>query len=230
MPGPSEECLWGGTLMSSSNWGNIPDWAYDIARTLMQSLNTVDPLTFNHCSRVGEMSRKLARDAGLNEFEQKLAEFAGLFHDIGKMGISQQIIAKPGKLEPKELDIMRSHPVLSEEIIKPLTKHLFFKEILPAIRGHHERVDGEGYPDKLIGDKVPLLARIILVVDTYDAMSQTRSYRKGLPDDIVYAELKRCSGTQFDPTLVRIFLQAHKTWKNQQVEIETFDKIIKKVA
>lgn len=214
----------------SSSWGNIPEWAYDVARALMQSLNTVDPLTYQHCTRVGEMARKLARDSGLNEYEQKLAEFAGLFHDIGKIGISQEIIAKPGKLEPKELDIMRNHPVLSEEIVKPLAKHLFFSEILPAIRGHHERVDGEGYPDKIIGDRIPLLARIILVVDTYDAMSQTRAYRKGLPDDIIYAELKRCSGTQFDSQIVRMFLQAHKNWGQQPVDQETVHKLIKKVA
>jgi putative nucleotidyltransferase with HDIG domain len=214
----------------SSNWGNVPEWAYDAAHALMQSLNTVDPLTYQHCTRVGEMARKLARDSGLNDYQQKLAEFSGLFHDIGKIGISQEIIAKPGKLEPKELDIMRNHPVLSEEIIKPLSKHAFFNELLPAIRGHHERVDGEGYPDKLMSDKVPLLARIILVVDTYDAMSQTRAYRKGLPDDIIYAELKRCSGTQFDAHLVRMFLQAHRSWQNQPTDQETAHKLIKKVA
>lgn len=215
----------------SSSWGNIPDWAYEAARALMASLNAVDPMTYQHCTRVGEMSRKLARDAGLNEFEQKLAEFAGLFHDIGKIGISQDIIAKPGKLDPKELDIMRNHPLLSEEIIKPLAKASpFFSQLLPAIRGHHERMDGEGYPDKILGDRIPILARIILVVDTYDAMSQTRAYRKGLPDEIVYAELKRCAGTQFDPQLVRIFLQAHSGWAQQGAEVETLHRLIKKVA
>jgi putative nucleotidyltransferase with HDIG domain len=214
----------------SQKWGNIPEWAYDAARALMQSLNAVDPVTYQHCCRVGEYSRKLARDSGLNEYEQKLAEFAGLFHDLGKIGISQEIIAKPGKLEPKELDIMKNHPVMSEDILKPLAKHPFFQELLPAVRGHHERMDGEGYPDKLLGERIPLLARIILIVDTYDAMSQTRSYRKGLPDDIIYAELKRCSGTQFDAHLARMFLQAHKGWAAQPIEQDTLQKLIKKVA
>lgn len=215
----------------SQNWGNVPEWAYEAARALMASLNAVDPMTYQHCLRVGEMSRKLARDVGLNEYEQKLAEFAGLFHDIGKIGISQDIIGKPGKLDPKELDIMRNHPVISEEIVRPLAGHPFFKQILPAIRGHHERVDGEGYPDKSIGDSIPLLARVILVVDTYDAMSQTRAYRKGLPDDVVYAELKRYAGTQFDAHLVRTFLQAHASWKTQEkADAETFERLIKKVA
>ncbi|MBX2986935.1 MAG: HD domain-containing protein [Bdellovibrionaceae bacterium] len=209
------------------SWGQIPEWTYEAAKALMASLNTVDPLTYQHCLRVGEMSRKLARDAGLNEFEQKIAEFSGMFHDIGKIGISQEIIAKPGKLDPKELDIMRNHPILSEDIIKPLAVHDFFARLLPNIRGHHERMDGEGYPDRLMGEDVPLIARVILVVDTYDAMSQTRAYRKGLPDEVVYAELKRCAGTQFDAQLVRIFLQAHATWKNQEDEAETKAKIIK---
>lgn len=221
------------------SWGDIPGWAMSTANALMESLNAVDPLTYNHCCRVGDMSRKLARDAGLNEYEQKIAEFAGIFHDIGKVGISQEIIAKPGKLDPKELDIMRNHPLISEQIIKPLGEaHQFFKEVLPAIRAHHERIDGEGYPDRLIGERIPLLSRVILVVDTYDAMSQTRSYRKGLPDEIIYSELKRCAGTQFDPQLIRIFLQAHKTWNAVETEPNSFKEYkefahefnIKKVA
>ncbi len=212
-------------------WGDIPDWVYPAVQSIMSSLYIVDPTTFYHCARVGELSRHLARDAGLNEFEQKVAEFAGLLHDIGKIGISQDIIAKPGKLDPKEMDIMRSHPVLSEEVVRPLAHHSFFKFVLPAIRGHHERFDGEGYPDKTVGEQIPLLSRVILIVDTYDAMSQTRAYRKGLPDEIVYAELKRCSGTQFDPQLARVFLEAHPNWSiRPDNETETFDKIIKKIA
>lgn len=214
----------------SQIWGNIPDWAYPAVKSLMASLNIVDPVTYEHCLRVGEMARKLARDAGLNEYEQKVAEFSGLLHDIGKMGISQEIIAKPGRLDPKEMDIMRSHPVLSEDVVRPLTSIPFFKSLLPGVRGHHERFDGEGYPDKMVGERIPLLARVILIVDTYDAMSQTRAYRKGLPDDIVYAEIKRCAGTQFDPQLVRIFLQAHASWKTQEADKETEHLIIKKIA
>lgn len=214
----------------SSSFGDIPAWAYEAAQALMQSLKVVDPATYAHCCRVGEMSRKLARDAGLNEYQQKLAEFAGLFHDIGKIGVSQAIITKPGKLDENEQLIMQSHPVLSEQIVKPLSVHSFFAEILPGIRGHHERVDGTGYPDKKRGDEVPLLARIILVVDTYDAMSQTRAYRKGLPVEVVYAELKRCAGTQFDSQLVNIFLQAHKTWQKQDVDQDTLNEVIKRVA
>lgn len=213
----------------SSLWGDVPAWAYESARALMQSLKLVDPVTYAHCCRVGEMSRKLGRDSGLNEYEQKLAEFAGLFHDIGKIGISQAIIAKPGKLDPEEFQIMKTHSELSEQIIKPLCTDKFFAQILPAVRGHHERIDGTGYPDKKRGDEVPLLSRIVLVVDTYDAMTETRAYRKGLPIDVVYAELKRYSGTQFDSQLVNTFLQAHKFWDAQICDQETFH-LIKRAA
>lgn len=212
-----------------SSWGDVPDWAFDSAQSLIQCLKSVDPVTAAHCCRVGELSRKLAEAAGLNEYEQRMAEFSGLFHDIGKIGVSQEIIAKPGKLDPREISLMKEHPVLSEKIIEPLAFHDFFKEILPAIRGHHERVDGQGYPDKLRGDEVPLLARVILIVDTYDAMSETRAYRKGLPVDVVYAELLKFSGTQFDAQLTKIFLQAHPTWSPGQ-DPETENRLIKRVA
>ena len=212
------------------SWGNIPDWSYESVRALLEALKSVEPSTYYHCLRVGEYSRKLAREAGLNEYEQKVAEFAGMLHDIGKIGIERSVLLKPGKLDPHELDIMRNHSVISEQIIKPLEATPFFKEIIPAVRGHHERLDGEGYPDKLMGDEIPLISRVILVVDTYDAMSENRIYRKGLPDDIIYAELKRCTGTQFDRDLVSTFLAAHPRWKNENGDEATIYHIHKKVA
>ena len=211
-------------------WGDIPDWSYDSVRSLLEALKAVEPSTYHHCLRVGEYSRKLSVAMGLNEFEQKVAEFSGLLHDIGKIGIDRNVLLKPGKLDPHELDIIRSHSIISEEIVKPFESHPFFKQIVPAVRGHHERLDGEGYPDKLMGDEIPLMSRIILVVDTYDAMSEDRIYRKGLPDDIIYSELKRCSGSQFDPQLVKIFLSVHASWKKEQSDKETYHQIIKKVA
>lgn len=213
------------------SWGNIPNWANKAALALMQSLNYVEPLTYEHCCRVGVLSRKLALSMGLNEYEQALAEYSGLFHDIGKIGIGQDIIGKPGKLDPRELDIMRNHPVISEAILKPLSDNeTFFRALLAPVRGHHERVDGEGYPDKLMGDKIHILSRVILIVDTYDAMSQTRPYRKGLPDEVIYSELKRCSGTQFDAHIVKIFLEAQKYWNQETSTENSIVHFIKKSA
>lgn len=216
-------------LGGSMAWGDIPDWAYDSVHSLLQALNSVEPTTYQHCLRVGEYCKKLSVDAGLNEFEQKVAEFSGLLHDIGKIGIEKEVLLKPSKLDPREQDIMRNHSVISEQIIKPLAAHPFFKQILPAVRGHHERLDGEGYPDKLAGEEIPLISRIILVVDTYDAMAENRVYRKGLPDDIIYSEIKRCTGTQFDPQIAKAFLENHARWKST-TDKETLNRIIKKVA
>ena len=210
-------------------WGDIPDWAYESVGSLLQSLKSVEPSTYQHCLRVGEYCRKLAKESGLNEYEQKVAEFSGLLHDIGKIGIDKDILLKPSRLDPKEIDIMKSHSVISEQIIMPLSAHPFFKQILPAVRGHHERIDGEGYPDKLAGEVIPLISRIILVVDTYDAMAENRVYRKGLPDDVIYSEIKRCQGTQFDPQIARTFLEAHPKWKIT-ADHETYNNIVKKVA
>lgn len=210
-------------------FGDVPDWAYDSVRALLETLKVVEPSTYEHCVRVGEYSRKLARDMGLNEYQQKIAEFAGMLHDIGKVGIDKNIILKPGKLDPMELDIMKNHSILSETIVQPLATNPFFAQLLPAIRGHHERMDGEGYPDKIMGDEIPLIARVILTVDTFDAMGENRAYRKGLPENIIFSELKRCSGSQFDPQVVKVFLQAQPHWK-AEVDQETLHYITKKIA
>lgn len=212
------------------NWGDIPEWIYGSTQSILQTFKKSDPETHAHCLRVGEYSRKLARDAGLSEYQQKLAEFTGLLHDVGKSGVEKTIIHKPGRLTEEEMAHMRNHPIYSAEIIKPLVHHEFFAQIQPAIRAHHERVDGEGYPDKLRGEEVPLLSRIVLVVDTLDAMGFTRAYRKGLPTEVIYKELERCSGTQFDPQLVKIFLQSHKYWATEGSDPITAEKVIKKVA
>lgn len=213
-----------------SLWGDIPNWIYDSSSSLMQALKVVDPQTYAHCCRVGELSRRLAKDLGLNEYEQKVAEFSGLFHDIGKIGIDKAIIHKPGKLDQAEYEIMKKHSELSETIIKPFAHHSFFQNMLPSVRGHHERMDGNGYPDKLGGDKIPLFARIILVVDTYDAMTNTRSYRDGLADEVCYKELIRCSGTQFDMHIVKEFIAAHKTWGLGTTDKEAENLLIRKVG
>lgn len=216
--------------MSAVNrWGNIPIWAYESVQSLLAALKVVEPSTYEHCLRVGEYSRRLARDMGLNEYEQKVAEFSGMLHDIGKIGIDKSILLKPGRLDAVEIDIMKNHSIMSETIIKPLALHPFFNELLPIVRGHHERMDGEGYPDKKMGDEIPLISRVILTVDTFDAMAENRAYRNGLPLDVIFAELKRCSGTQFDADIIKVFLKAQPLWK-KETDRETQEYIIKKIA
>ena len=200
-------------------WDDIPEWANTIAKALLQALKERDPYTYGHCRRVARNTRMLAEAAGLNEYEQRVAEFASMFHDLGKLGIPDAILLKPGRLTKEEEEVMRAHPVKSVEIVSPLANVPFFKATIPGIRHHHERIDGLGYPDGIQGDQVPLIARVILIADTFDAMTTTRPYRKGLPSDIAYKELLKFAGRQFDPHLVQIFLQAHPSWEEFDEEI-----------
>jgi putative nucleotidyltransferase with HDIG domain len=197
----------------------LPEWAEKAAQSLMEALRLRDPYTYGHCRRVARHAKLLAQAAGLGEWDQRKVEYAALFHDLGKIGIPDVILNKPGRLTPEESQIIREHPVKSVEIIRPLATLPFFEATLPGVLHHHERVDGCGYPFGLSGNDIPLLARIVLIVDTFDAMTTTRPYRKGLGVDIAYAELQRFAGRQFDPQLVKIFVKAHPTWPAHEVEI-----------
>lgn len=188
-------------------WDDIPDWAMPVANSILQTVKEKDPHTFLHCCRVGRNARQLAKALGLNEFEQAVLEFSGLFHDIGKVGVPDSILLKPGRLEKDEIEIMKAHPIKSATIIEPLSNNPFFRFLLPGIRYHHEKIDGTGYPFGLVGERIPLPARVVAVVDTFDAMTNVRPYRKPLPKDKVLQELKDFSGTQFDIHMVKVFLQ-----------------------
>ena len=191
---------------------DIPAWSIEIAQSIMLKVKEKDSETFDHCVRVSRMSRLLAEAAGLPEEDCRVIEYAGLFHDIGKVGVPDEILMKPAKLTDSEYEIMKSHPVLSVEILKPISHVEFFAKTLPGVRHHHERYDGRGYPDGLMGEKIPLASRVILVVDTFDAMTWSRPYRKGLPAAVAYKELKEFAGRQFDPRMVEIFLKVHPNW------------------
>jgi len=197
----------------------LPDWAQLASQALLESLRLRDPYTYGHCRRVGRNARLLARAAGLSEWEQKKVEHAALFHDLGKIGIPDRILLKPGRLTEDEVTIIREHPIKSVEIIQPLAKLPFFEALIPGVLHHHERIDGCGYPYGLSGDDIPLIARIVLIADTYDAMTTTRPYRKGLGDEFAYKELKKFAGRQFDAHLVKVFLQAHPTWGKLDEEL-----------
>jgi HD-GYP domain-containing protein (c-di-GMP phosphodiesterase class II) len=197
----------------------IPNWAIDVAWTLLQALKERDPYTYGHCRRVARNARLLAQAAGLDDHQQRIIEYSSLFHDLGKIGIPDSILLKPSRLNEAEEAIKRAPPLKSVEILKPLERVPFFRSTLPGVRHHHERVDGAGYPDGILGEHIPLTARILLIADTFDAMTSTRPYRKGLDFDYAYKELKQFSGRQFDPQLVQIFLKAHPKWGALETEI-----------
>jgi putative nucleotidyltransferase with HDIG domain len=207
-------------------WDDIPNWALDEAKKLLDQVRQVDEHTFKHCCRVGRGSRRLAKAMGLNEFEQAVLEFSGLFHDIGKAKIPVEILTKPARLDRAEIEVMKSHPVLSAEMIAPYEHEAFFRFLLPGIRYHHEKVDGTGYPYGLKGDEIPLFARLVTIVDTFDAMTQQRVYRKALSRDKAISELLDFSGRQFDPQLVRIFVDLLPHWENESKKAEKEELVV----
>ena len=192
------------------NSSDIPDWASEVATSILQTVLKKDPFTFYHCCRVGQAARKLGKAMNLREFELAILEYSGLFHDIGKVGLPDHILLKPGRLDENEHNMMKNHAEMSVDIIRPLTKHAFFRFLIPGIRYHHERFDGKGYPNGLMGEKIPWIARAVAVVDAVDAMMNTRPYRQGLSWDYVQKELIDYSGTQFDPKIVQVYLEAVK--------------------
>ncbi len=210
--------------------GDVPDWAYEAARTLLLQLKEQDLETFLHCQRVGEYARLLAKDLGLSEYQQKVAEFSGLLHDVGKKEIAFEVLHKPSKLSPEEYNLVQDHSLHGELLLDPYVHHEFFRQIAPIVRGHHERMDGTGYPDKKRGEEVPLLARVVLIVDTLDAMGADRTYRSGQPIEMIYKEIAKHAGTQFDDQIARAFLKAHPLWNSIPRDRDTFEQVFKKAA
>ena len=207
-----------------SQWGDIPNWSYDSIRSLLQALKIVDPDTYYHCLRVGEAAWKLGQSMGLNAYQSTQCQFTGLLHDIGKIGIDHSILFKPTKLEAHEFEMIKHHPIMSEKILEPFKNEELFIPVIAAVRSHHERIDGLGYPDKKIGDEIPLFSRVISVVDTVDAMSQNRVYRRGLPADVIEKEIKRCIGSQFDFQIAKTYLESVSTWEEVGNEFENIRK------
>ncbi len=172
-------------------------------KALSSALNAKDYYTLGHAARVAAYTVMLGRELGWPEDVLAPLEEAAYLHDIGKISISDRVLLKPGRLNQQEWEEMRQHPAVSADIIRPL----FPKDLVLAVRHHHERYDGEGYPDGLAGEAIPHLARAMAVVDAYDAMSCRRPYKAALTSAECLSELQRCRGTQFDPEMVDAFLR-----------------------
>ena len=175
----------------------------DTIGILRQTVEAKDPYTRGHSDRVSEYSVLIGKKLGLDEKTLHILKIGGLFHDIGKIGIPDSILLKPSKLTDDEYSQIKNHPMIG---VHMLGDAAIFTDILPIVKHHHERYDGRGYPSQLVGDDIPYVARIAAVADTFDAMTSKRSYRDSLPIDIVRAEIERCSGTQFDPNIAKVFL------------------------
>lgn len=210
-------------------WNDIPDFSLEVAQEILQKVKDKDPFTFFHCCRVGRNSRKLAKALGLNEFEQAILEFSGLFHDIGKLKIPNEILCKPGRLDKQEIEVMKAHPQMSAEMIQHLDHVPFFRFLLPGIKYHHEKIDGGGYPNAMMGDAIPLFARLIAVVDSFDAMTNVRPYRNALPEEKAISEIKQFSGTQFDTHIAKAFLEFLPEIKKEEGKDEKEEIVISRL-
>ncbi|MGN0403546.1 MAG: HD domain-containing phosphohydrolase [Acetatifactor sp.] len=171
---------------------------------LSEAVDAKDRYTSGHAKRVAEYARMIAARMGKSKEEQEAIYRAGLLHDIGKIRIPAEIIDKPGKLTDEEYNIIKLHPVTGYHILRGISDNNY---IAVAAKYHHERYDGNGYPNGLAGEKIPEVARILGVADAYDAMASNRSYRDALPQEVVRSEIERGRGTQFDPHIADIMLQ-----------------------
>lgn len=176
----------------------------DMVQTLRYTVEAKDSYTRGHSDRVSEYSVLIGEKLGLPAEQIKTLRIGGLFHDIGKIGIPDSILLKPAKLTDEEYSQIKNHPSIGAHI---LGSAAIFQDIIPIVKHHHERYDGNGYPSKLKGEEIPYLARIAAVADTFDAMTSRRSYRGPIEVEHVKEEIKRCEGTQFDPQIAEVFIE-----------------------
>ena len=176
----------------------------DSVKVLAEAIDAKDPYTRGHSDRVTRMSLKIAFQFGFAEDRLESLEYGALLHDIGKIGIKDEVLQKPSALNSEEYLYIQEHPLIGVKIVEGLD---FFKDKILVIRHHHEHFDGSGYPDGLVGEAIPLEARIVAVPDAFDAMTSMRPHRGMMPLEDVLMELEKCKGTQFDPRVLEIFLR-----------------------
>ena len=188
-------------LTNAGNFDTLERTFLDTVEALANALEANDEYTSSHARWITDLSLKVGEELGLDMRSLKRLELGALFHDIGKIGIPETILSKPGPLTDEERAIVETHPELGEKIIAPIDR---LEEVRPIVRHCHERYDGAGYPDRLRGDDIPIESRIILVCDAYHAMTTDRPYRRRLPDEEALRRLREAAGTQFDPRVVEV--------------------------
>jgi putative nucleotidyltransferase with HDIG domain len=168
----------------------------DTIRSLAGAIDAKDPYTRGHAQRVADLSVEIGREMELGEADLRALAYAGILHDIGKIGVPEPVLAKATPLSEPEMEVMRAHPAIGAEIVKGVE---FLRDAAPAIRSHHERWDGNGYPDRLAGASIPLVARIVNAADTWDACTSERPYQAAIPAGEVLSILGALRATQIDP-------------------------------
>jgi putative nucleotidyltransferase with HDIG domain len=179
--------------------------SFEVLDALITAVDNKDRYTRKHSEDVTEYALWMAEELGLSEETMRTLRIGGLLHDVGKIGVPDEILRKPGRLTDEEFEIMKRHPRLGEMIVGGIPG---MSSILDAVRSHHERWDGMGYPDRLKGEEIPFMGRLLAVADAFSAMTTDRPYRKGLNLDKALAEIRANIGTQFDPEMADAFLRA----------------------
>ena len=190
-------------ITNSRHHASLQEMFLETVSTMTTAIDAKSPWTRGHSDRVTRHAMTLGARLGLEAAALNDLRLGCLLHDIGKIGTIEAILEKPDRLTQEEITVMQLHPTKGEEILRPIR---YFKSILPIIRHHHERYDGTGYPDGLAGDDIPLLARVTTVADAYDSMTADRPYRQAPGWEKATAEIRRCSGTQFDPSIAKVFI------------------------
>jgi len=175
--------------------------------TLARTLEAKDRYTRGHSGRVAEYAVKLAAAVGMEAKDLENLRLAASLHDLGKIGIPDEVLHKPDRLAPEEYELIKKHPLIAVQILQPLA---VVQDIIPWIKHHHERYDGGGYPDGLRGEDIPLGARLIALADSFDAMTTDRPYRRALSTEAALAEIRQGTGRQFDPRLALAWLNLMK--------------------
>jgi putative nucleotidyltransferase with HDIG domain len=184
---------------------------------LSRAIEARDPHASGHAARVGVMAEVVAERLGWDEADIEVLRMAAALHDVGKLHVPERILRKPGPLDGDELALMRRHPEEGARMVAGIRE---LRLAVPAVLYHHERWDGTGYPAGVEGEAIPAEARVLAVVDAFDAMTTDRSYRRALAQHQAVAELERCAGTQFDPEIVRVFADA---WRDGSLADATID-------
>jgi HD-GYP domain-containing protein (c-di-GMP phosphodiesterase class II) len=181
---------------------NLKETLFGIVRCLSSAIDAKDPYTCGHSERVARIAVRLGEEMNLSRGEIGDLYLAGLLHDVGKIGIRDEVLCKPGPLTPEEQEHVQEHPTIGDRIVSNVTRLAYLR---PAVRGHHERFDGNGYPDGLVGLAIPWMARTLAVADACDAMMSARRYRPALAPARIETIFREGSGTQWDPEIVRSF-------------------------
>src|SRR4030065_888357 len=195
-------------LDNSRLYQELEEMFFQTAESLADAIEKRDPYTGGHTQRVTLYSLAIARHLPLKPIEKKWLKISSVLHDIGKIGIDDQILRKPDRLNPEEYNAIKQHADMVAEIIDHIKQ---LRNIIPGVKYHHEQLDGTGYPEGLKGEKIPIIAKIVSVADTYDAMTTDRPYRRGVSKELAIKELRRCSGTQCDKEVVEAFVKAYET-------------------